>query len=86
MSCEGDVFTAALLIGDVIETNIEVQGVAMAAAGTGDPQRALLLAALVEAVVTDELASRDGKGEYRIAEPFLAAWIRRNDVEDVRPR
>ena len=40
MSCEGDVFTAALLIGDVIETNIEVQGVAMAAAGTGDPQRA----------------------------------------------
>ena len=40
----------------------------------------------LHALVTDELASKDGKGEYRIAEPFLAEWIRRNDVEDVRPR
>jgi hypothetical protein len=40
----------------------------------------------LEALVKDELASRDGKGEYRIAEPFLAEWIRRNDVEDARSR
>jgi hypothetical protein len=40
----------------------------------------------LEALVKDELVSRDGTGEYRIAEPFLAEWIRRNDVEDVRPR
>jgi hypothetical protein len=39
----------------------------------------------LEALVKDELASRDGKGEYRIAEPFLTEWIRRNDVEDMRP-
>jgi len=41
---------AALPLGDVIETSIEVQGVAMAAAGTGDPQRALRLAGSVEAL------------------------------------
>jgi hypothetical protein len=41
---------AALPLGDVIETSIEVQGVAMAAAGTGDPHRALRLAASVEAL------------------------------------
>ncbi len=41
---------AALPLGDVIETSAEVQGVAMAAAGTGDPQRALLVAASVEAL------------------------------------
>jgi len=40
----------------------------------------------LEALVKDELASRDGKGEYRIAEPFLAERIRRNDMEDMRPR
>ena len=39
----------------------------------------------LEALVKDELASRDGKGEYRIVEPFLVEWIRRNDVEDARP-
>jgi predicted ATPase/class 3 adenylate cyclase len=39
---------AALALGDVIETSIEVQGVAMAAAGNGDPRRALLLAGAVE--------------------------------------
>ena len=41
---------AALPLDDVIETSFEIQGVAMAAAGTGDPQRALLLAASVEAL------------------------------------
>ena len=35
---------AALPLGDVIETSFEVQGVAMAAAGSGDPTRALRLA------------------------------------------
>jgi predicted ATPase/class 3 adenylate cyclase len=41
---------AALPLGDVIETSIEVQGVAMVAAATGDPRRALFLAASVEAL------------------------------------
>jgi predicted ATPase/class 3 adenylate cyclase len=41
---------AALPLGDVIETSFEVQGVAMAAAGNGDPHRALLLVASVEAL------------------------------------
>jgi predicted ATPase len=41
---------AALAIGDVIETSFEVQGVAMAAAGNADPQRALRLAGSVEAL------------------------------------
>ncbi len=41
---------AALPLGDVIETSIEVQGLAMAAAGTGDSQRALRLAGSVEAL------------------------------------
>ncbi|MGH3136217.1 MAG: ATP-binding protein [Gaiellaceae bacterium] len=41
---------AALPLGDVIETSAEVQGVAMAAAGGGDPHRALRLAASVEAL------------------------------------
>ena len=41
---------AALPLGDVIETSFEVQGVAMAAAGSGDPERALRLAASVEAL------------------------------------
>jgi len=40
----------------------------------------------LEGLVKDELVSRNGKGEYRIAEPFLAKWIRRNDVEDMLPR
>ncbi|MGH3066034.1 MAG: ATP-binding protein, partial [Gaiellaceae bacterium] len=39
---------AALVLGDVIETSIEVQGVAMAAAGSGDAERGLRLAASVE--------------------------------------
>jgi predicted ATPase/class 3 adenylate cyclase len=41
---------AALPLGDVIETSFEVQGVAMAVAGNGDPQKALRLAASVEAL------------------------------------
>ena len=41
---------AALPLGDVIETSFEVQGVAMAAAGSGDNERALRLAAAVEAL------------------------------------
>jgi len=41
---------AALPLGDVIETSAEVQGVAMASAGGGDPHRALRLAASVEAL------------------------------------
>lgn len=39
---------AALPLGDVLETSFEVQGVAMAAAGNGDPKRALRLAGAVE--------------------------------------
>ena len=31
----------------------------------------------LDALVTDELVARDGPGTYRIAEPFLAEWIRR---------
>jgi hypothetical protein len=41
---------AALDLGDVVETSIEVQGVAMAKAGRGEPERALELAASVEAL------------------------------------
>ena len=41
---------AALPLGDVIETSFEVQGVAMAAAGNGDNERGLRLAASVEAL------------------------------------
>jgi len=41
---------AAVPLGDLIETSFEVQGVAMAAAGNGDPERALRLAGSVEAL------------------------------------
>jgi hypothetical protein len=41
---------AALPLGDVIETSFEVHGVAMAAAGLGDAERALRLAGAVEAL------------------------------------
>ena len=41
---------AALDLGDVFETSIEVQGVAMAKAGQGDSARALELAAAVQAL------------------------------------
>lgn len=42
---------AVLPLGDVIETSAEVQGLAMAAAASGDPHRALRLAASVEALL-----------------------------------
>jgi predicted ATPase/class 3 adenylate cyclase len=41
---------AALPLGDVLETSFEVQGVGMAAAGNGHPQRAVMLCAAVEAL------------------------------------
>jgi tetratricopeptide (TPR) repeat protein len=41
---------AALALGDVLETGWEVQGVAMAEAGAGNPRRALVLAGSVEAL------------------------------------
>jgi predicted ATPase/class 3 adenylate cyclase len=41
---------AALPLGDIIETSFEVQGVAMAAAGSGDPARGLRLAGAVAAL------------------------------------
>ncbi|MGH3133404.1 MAG: AAA family ATPase [Gaiellaceae bacterium] len=34
----------------------------------------------LEALVREELVSKDEAGEYRIAEPFLAEWIRRNEL------
>jgi hypothetical protein len=39
---------AALRLGEVLETSIEVQGVAMAVAANADPQRAVRLAGSVE--------------------------------------
>ena len=33
----------------------------------------------LEALVHDELAARDEDGDYRIAEPFLAEWVRRHE-------
>jgi predicted ATPase len=41
---------SALPLGDVVETSFEVQGVAMSEAGVGNPHRALVLAASVEAL------------------------------------
>jgi predicted ATPase/class 3 adenylate cyclase len=41
---------AALPLGDVIETSAEIQGLAMAAAGRGQPERALVLAGAIEAL------------------------------------
>jgi predicted ATPase/class 3 adenylate cyclase len=41
---------AALPLGDIVETSFEVQGVAMSEAAVGDPHRALVLAAAVEAL------------------------------------
>jgi len=42
--------------------------------GPSTVQRAL------EALVRDELVRRDDGGEYRIAEPFLAEWLREEDA------
>ena len=41
---------AALRLGDIVETSFEVQGVAMSEAGAGNPRRAVVLAASVEAL------------------------------------
>jgi uncharacterized protein len=41
--------------------------------GPSSVQRAL------DAVVKDELVKRDERGEYRIAEPFLGEWLRREE-------
>jgi hypothetical protein len=41
--------------------------------GPSSVQRAL------DAVVKDELVARDDRGEYRIAEPFLGEWLRREE-------
>lgn len=41
---------AAIPLGDLIETSFEVQGVAMALAGRGEPERGVRLAAAVEAL------------------------------------
>jgi hypothetical protein len=35
----------------------------------------------VGALVKDELAGRDGDGSYRIAEPFLAEWVKREQAD-----
>jgi AAA+ ATPase superfamily predicted ATPase len=42
--------------------------------GPSSVQRAL------EALVKDELVARDKPGDYRIAEPFLAEWLRRGEL------
>jgi uncharacterized protein len=42
--------------------------------GASTVQRAL------DTLVREELVARDGRGEYRIAEPFLAEWLRRDDL------
>ena len=44
---------AALPLGDQLETSFEIQGVAMAAAGTGDPARAVLLGGAADAIWED---------------------------------
>ena len=46
----GQSLQAAIELGDLIETSIEVQGVAMSASGRGDADRAVRLAAAVEAL------------------------------------
>jgi predicted ATPase/class 3 adenylate cyclase len=77
---------AALPLGDVIETSFEVQGVAMAAAGNVDPERALRLAASVEALweslgmsisiaFWDTLLERYvGRAREQLGEEADAAW------------
>jgi hypothetical protein len=34
----------------------------------------------LERLVEDELVAKDGRGEYRIAEPFLAEWLKRGEL------
>jgi uncharacterized protein len=42
--------------------------------GASSVQRAL------DALVRDELVAKDGRGDYRLAEPFLAEWLRRGEL------
>ena len=42
--------------------------------GASTVQRAL------GALVKDEIVARDRSGEYRIAEPFFAEWLRRDEL------
>ena len=83
---------AALPLGDLIETSFEVQGVAMAAAGNGDPARALRLAGAVEALCEslgtsisiafwDALLERYlGPARRELAEEADAAWAAGRDL------
>ena len=83
---------AALSLGDVIEASFEVQGVAMAAAGSGDAARALRLAGAVEALweslgtslsiaFWDELLERYlGPARRHLAEDADAAWAAGRDL------
>jgi len=83
---------AALSLGDVIEASFEVQGVAMAAAGSGDAARALRLAGAVEALweslgtslsiaFWDELLERYlGPARRQLAEDADAAWAAGRDL------
>ena len=83
---------AALSLGDVIETSFEVQGVAMAAAGNGDPARALRLAGAVatlwESLGTslsiafwDALLERYlGAARTHLAEEADAVWAEGRDL------
>jgi len=42
------------------------------------------LCARLDAVGRDELVARDDRGEYRLVEPFLAEWLRREDSRAAR--
>jgi predicted ATPase/class 3 adenylate cyclase len=84
---------AALPLGDVLETSFEVQGVAMAAAGNGDPRRALLLAGAVEALweslgtsisiaFWDALLERYiGPAREQLGEEADAAWAEGRELD-----
>jgi predicted ATPase/class 3 adenylate cyclase len=77
---------AALPLGDVVETSLEVQGVAMAEAGIGNARLAILLAASVEALweslgVSVSVAFWDALLERYLA-PARASLG--EDYEDVR--
>jgi hypothetical protein len=63
---------AALPLGDIIETSFEV-GVAMAAAGSGDPVRALRLAGAV-AALWESLGTSLSIAFWDLAEEADAVW------------
>ncbi len=83
---------AAVALGDVVETSFEVQGIAMAAAGNGDPARALRLAGAVAALweslgtslsiaFWDALLERYlGAARVHLAEEADAVWSEGRDV------